>query len=96
MSTTVYTNPIAIADLVELSVATAPMPLMFEDSPQAVWMIPMAVSLGWGIVFATSITLLLVPVLILIFNDFNQFLIKLYGIDLRDHDDENTRIPAGI
>jgi multidrug efflux pump subunit AcrB len=66
------------------------MPLMFEDSPQAAWMIPMAISLGWGIVFATAITLLLVPVLILIFNDFTQFMYKLYGIDLAAHDVEDT------
>lgn len=57
------------------------LPLMFEDSPQAVWMIPMAVSLGWGIVFATFITLILVPVLILIFNDVSQFFYHLYGLD---------------
>ena len=56
------------------------LPLMFEDSPQAVWMIPMAVSLGWGIVFATFITLLLVPVLILMFNDVTQFFYRLYNI----------------
>jgi hypothetical protein len=54
---------------------------MFEDSPQAVWMIPMAVSLGWGIVFATFITLILVPVLILIFNDVSQLFYRLYGLD---------------
>ncbi|MDG2170763.1 MAG: efflux RND transporter permease subunit [Opitutales bacterium] len=57
------------------------LPLMFEDSPQAVWMIPMAVSLGWGIVFATFITLILVPVLILIFNDVSQLFYRLYGLD---------------
>ena len=71
------------------------MPLMFEDSPQAIWMIPMAISLGWGIVFATAITLLLVPVLILIFNDFNQLVYKLYGIDLAAHDGEDESIPEG-
>jgi multidrug efflux pump subunit AcrB len=72
------------------------MPLMFEDSPQAVWMIPMAISLGWGIVFATTITLLLVPVLILIFNDCSQFIYKLYGIDLTDQDEEEKSVPAGV
>jgi multidrug efflux pump subunit AcrB len=66
------------------------LPLMFEDSPQAVWMIPMAVSLGWGIVFATFITLLLVPVMILIFNDVIQFLYRLYRIDFTNHEEEET------
>jgi multidrug efflux pump subunit AcrB len=38
------------------------MPLLFEKSTQAQFLIPMAVSLGFGILFATFITLLLVPV----------------------------------
>jgi multidrug efflux pump subunit AcrB len=38
------------------------MPLLFEQSTQAQFLIPMAVSLGFGILFATIITLILVPV----------------------------------
>ncbi|MCW8906251.1 MAG: efflux RND transporter permease subunit, partial [Sedimenticola sp.] len=38
------------------------MPLLFEQSTQAQFLIPMAISLGFGILFATFITLLLVPV----------------------------------
>ena len=38
------------------------MPLLFEESTQAQFLIPMAVSLGFGILFATFITLILVPV----------------------------------
>jgi multidrug efflux pump subunit AcrB len=38
------------------------MPLLFEQQTQAQFLIPMAVSLGFGIVFATFITLVLVPV----------------------------------
>ncbi len=38
------------------------MPLLFEKSTQAQFLIPMAVSLGFGIIFATLITLILVPV----------------------------------
>lgn len=38
------------------------MPLLFETQTQAQFLIPMAVSLGFGIIFATFITLLLVPV----------------------------------
>jgi multidrug efflux pump subunit AcrB len=37
-------------------------PLLFEQSTQAQFLIPMAVSLGFGILFATFITLILVPV----------------------------------
>ena len=38
------------------------LPLLFEKSTQAQFLIPMAVSLGFGILFATFITLILVPV----------------------------------
>ncbi|EWH12256.1 RND family efflux transporter [Catenovulum agarivorans DS-2] len=38
------------------------LPLLFEKSTQAQFLIPMAVSLAFGIIFATLITLLLVPV----------------------------------
>jgi Cu/Ag efflux pump CusA len=36
-------------------------PMIFETSVQARILIPMAVSLGYGVMFATLITLLLVP-----------------------------------
>lgn len=44
-------------------------PMIFESSRQAQMMIPMALSLGYGILFATAITLLLVPSLYLIVED---------------------------
>ncbi len=44
-------------------------PMIFETSLQARFLIPMAVSLGYGIVFATAITLILVPVLYRILED---------------------------
>ncbi len=44
-------------------------PMIFETSRQARFMIPMALSLGYGILFATAITLLLVPCLYLILED---------------------------
>ena len=44
-------------------------PMIFETSMQAKFLIPMAVSLGYGIVFATAITLILVPSLYRILED---------------------------
>jgi multidrug efflux pump subunit AcrB len=44
-------------------------PMIFETSRQARFLIPMAVSLGFGIVFATLITLVLVPSLYMIVED---------------------------
>jgi len=54
-------------------------PLMFDESTQAQFLIPMAISLGWGIVFATTITLLLVPVITLIFEDIRVFFAWTYN-----------------
>jgi len=44
-------------------------PIILETSQQAAYLIPMAISLGFGIVFATSIILILVPALYLILDD---------------------------
>ncbi len=44
-------------------------PLIFETSPQARFLVPMALSLGFGVMFATGITLLIVPSLYLIHQD---------------------------
>ncbi|GGO77512.1 acriflavin resistance protein [Marinobacterium nitratireducens] len=48
------------------------MPLLFEKSTQAQFLIPMAVSLGFGILFATVITLLMVPVNYLVLEDLRR------------------------
>ena len=48
-------------------------PMLFETSTQAQFLIPMAVSLAVGIVFATVVILFLVPVLILIREDIHRF-----------------------
>ncbi len=44
-------------------------PIILEKSLQAQHIVPMAISLGFGIVFATTIILLLVPCLYLILDD---------------------------
>lgn len=48
------------------------MPIVFERSLQAQIVIPMAISLAFGILFATIITLLLVPALYLILDDIKK------------------------
>lgn len=48
-------------------------PLLMDKSTQAQFLIPMAVSLGFGILFATGITLLLVPCVYLIGYDIKNF-----------------------
>lgn len=45
------------------------LPLMLETSLQAQFLIPMAVSLGFGVIFATVITLYLIPCSLLVAED---------------------------
>jgi multidrug efflux pump subunit AcrB len=52
-------------------------PMIFETSLQAKFLIPMAVSLGYGIVFATAITLILIPTLYRILEDIKG----LFGVE---------------
>ncbi len=47
-------------------------PMIFETSRQARFMIPMAISLGYGILFATAITLFLVPCLYLMLEEARE------------------------
>ena len=50
------------------------MPLIVEKSFQAKFLIPMAVSLGFGVLFATIVTLILIPCGYLILNDLKGVL----------------------
>lgn len=45
------------------------LPIMFETSLQARFVIPMAVALGFAVLFATVLTLILVPCLYLMLED---------------------------
>ena len=51
-------------------------PILLERSLQAQFLIPMATSLAFGVLFATFITLLLVPCAYLILEDFKSFMGK--------------------
>ena len=55
-------------------------PMIFERSVQAKFLIPMAISLGYGILFATLIALLLVPCLYLIVEDIRSLAMRLRSI----------------
>jgi multidrug efflux pump subunit AcrB len=48
-------------------------PMLLERSLQAQFLIPMAISLGFGVLFGTGITLLLVPSLYMILDDIHDF-----------------------
>lgn len=48
-------------------------PMIFETSLQARFLVPLALSLGFGVLFATGITLILIPILYLILEDVTGF-----------------------
>ncbi|MCA9040104.1 MAG: efflux RND transporter permease subunit, partial [Planctomycetaceae bacterium] len=54
-------------------------PLMFETSFQAVFLIPMAVTLTFGLVFATILTLIIVPAINMIYFDCVRLGLRIRG-----------------
>ena len=65
--------------LTSVTTAAGLMPIMLEGSLQAQYVIPMAISLSFGIVFATVITLFLVPALYMLQLDFFAQSRRLWG-----------------
>ncbi|MBL4866321.1 MAG: efflux RND transporter permease subunit [Pseudomonadales bacterium] len=66
--------------LTSLTTFVGLMPLIFEESTQAQFLIPMAVSLGFGVMIATGVTLILVPVNYLILEDIKRGVRKGVGL----------------
>ena len=58
------------------------LPLLTDESSSARFLIPMAISLGFGILFATMITLILVPTNMMIADDIGRYL-KSWMSDIR-------------
>lgn len=54
-------------------------PLIFDNSLQAQFLIPMAVSLAFGVLFATGITLFLIPCVLLTADDVGRALKRLWS-----------------
>ena len=55
--------------LTSLTTFVGLVPLMVINNPNTAFVVPMAISLGWGVLFATMVTLFLVPSLYLILED---------------------------
>jgi multidrug efflux pump subunit AcrB len=69
-------------------------PLMIEKGFGAQFMVPMAVSLAFGVVFATFITLILVPTAYLIVDDMGRGLRRLFGREpIDDAHNAEDRLP---
>jgi multidrug efflux pump subunit AcrB len=70
-------RPILLTSLTTFAGLT---PILLETSLQAQFLIPMAISLSFGVLFATLITLLLVPCLYLALEDFRQIGKKVWKL----------------
>jgi predicted RND superfamily exporter protein len=73
-------RPILLTSLTTFAGLT---PLLLERSMQAQFLIPMATSLAFGVVFATLVTLLLLPATILIMEDCRTLLSRRRATRLR-------------
>jgi len=62
--------------LTSLTTFAGLMPMLVETDMQARFLVPMAVSLGFGILFATFITLLLVPSVYMMLEDLKNLVGK--------------------
>ena len=74
-------RPILLTSLTTFAGLT---PLLLEKSLQAQFLIPMAISLAFGVVFATFITLILVPSIYYILEDAKAGLAKIWRRRLRE------------
>ena len=68
-------------------------PMILETSKEARFLIPMAISLGVGVLFSAVITLVIVPCNYIILDDAKSFLKRILGLNNTDEDDENTEMP---
>ena len=67
--------------LTSLTTFAGLVPILLEKSLQARILIPMATSLAFGVIFATAITLILVPVLYLVIHDIAGLVRCVLGMD---------------
>ncbi len=75
-ATTSRFRPILLTSLTTVASLT---PLMLESSVQARFLIPMAVSLAFGVLFATAIILVIVPCIYMVLEDLRRCFSWLYG-----------------
>jgi multidrug efflux pump subunit AcrB len=69
-------RPIILTSLTTFAGLT---PLLLEKSVQAKFLIPMAVSLGFGVIFSTVITLVIVPCVYMILEDVKRLALRVLG-----------------
>ncbi len=65
--------------LTSLTTFVGLLPILFERSLQAQFLKPMAIAIGFGVLFATFITLLMVPCLYLVLEDIKLVIKKIFN-----------------
>lgn len=87
-------RPILLTTLTTVAGLT---PLMFEKSFQAKFLIPMAVTLTFGLIFATTLTLIIVPALNMIFFDVQTAIARILARRRQPKEQtENEFAPVGV
>lgn len=84
-------RPILLTSLTTFAGLT---PLMLEKSVQAQFLVPMAISLAFGVLFATGITLIIVPSGYLILDDLTRGLRFLFGGPWKSEDGSTSDFPG--
>ena len=69
--------------LTTLTTSLGLLPILLETSIQARFLIPMAVSLATGIIFATVIILILIPCIVMVIDDIKWVGRKLADMPMR-------------
>ena len=67
--------------LTTLTTTAGLMPLILENSPDAKFLVPMAIALAYGILFGTAFILLILPLLIVLMNKFKLRVKNLFSKD---------------
>jgi multidrug efflux pump subunit AcrB len=84
-------RPILLTSLTTFASLT---PLLLERSLQARFLIPMAISLGFGVLFATAISLILVPTIYVVLEEAREGMAWLTGIRFRKRRPQDSPDPA--
>ncbi len=77
--------------LTTLTTSFGLMPLILERSFQAQFLIPMAISIAFGVMFATVITLILMPCQLMILSDFRRLWHRLWSLEWRSREELEPR-----
>jgi multidrug efflux pump subunit AcrB len=80
--------------LTSLTTFAGLMPLLLEKSVQAKFLIPMAISLGFGVLYCTATSLILVPCLYLMLEDARRVGARILGLAPAQAHPEGTADPV--